>query len=83
MSTRERVRVIFADVFDAPDFELRDDMTADDVEGWDSLNHINLIIAIENEFAVQFEGTEIAALANVGDLFALLASRGVTNGGAP
>ena len=67
-------------MFNDPSFELRDDMTADDVEGWDSLNHINLIIAIESAFGVQFEGTEIAALARVGDLWPLLEKYDVTDG---
>jgi acyl carrier protein len=79
VTTRERVQEIFADVFDDPGFALRDDMTANDVEGWDSLNHINLIIAIESAFDVQFEGTEIAALATVGDLWPLLEKYGVTD----
>ena len=44
---RSQVQDIFRDVFDDPTLELRDDMTADDVDDWDSLSHINLIIAIE------------------------------------
>ena len=82
MTVHDRVQAIFADVFDDPNFTVRDDMTADDVADWDSLNHINLVIAIENEFAVEFEGTEIASLANVGDLFALLERHGVADGDA-
>ena len=80
MTVRERVRLVFADVFDDPDFELRDDLAAADVPGWDSLNHINLIVGIESEFGIQFEGEDIAALTCVGDLFALLAASGVGDG---
>lgn len=80
MTVRERVQGVFADVFDDPGLVLRDDMNANDIEGWDSLNHINLIMGVEAEFGVQFEGSEIAELANVGDLFALLERNGVTDG---
>lgn len=52
MTARDRVQAIFADVFDDPGFALRDEMTAADVPGWDSLNHINLIVGIETEFGV-------------------------------
>jgi acyl carrier protein len=79
VTVRERVRAIFADVFDDPDFELRDDLRAEDVPSWDSLNHINLIVGIEMEFGCQFDGDEIAALTCVGDLFTLLAQYGVSD----
>ena len=82
MTVRNRVQAIFADVFDDPEFELREEMTAEDVPGWDSLNHINLIVGIEGEFDVQFDGEEIAALTCVGDLFELLARSGVSDGTA-
>ena len=79
MTVHERVRTIFADVFDDPDFQIRDDLKAEDVKGWDSLNHINLIVGIESEFDVQFDADEIGALSCVGDLFALLDRHGVTD----
>lgn len=79
MTVRARVQAIFADVFDSPDFDLRDDLRAQDVPGWDSLNHINLIVGIETEFGVQFEGEEIAELSCVGDLFQLLARYGIAD----
>jgi acyl carrier protein len=82
MTVRERVQAVFADVFDDPEFELRDEMTAADVPDWDSLNHINLIVGIETEFGIQLDGEQIAALANVGDLFRLLAQHGVSDDGA-
>lgn len=79
MTVRARVQAIFADVFDDPAFDLRDDLRAQDVPGWDSLNHINLIVGIETEFNVQFESDEIAELACVGDLFQLLARYGIAD----
>jgi acyl carrier protein len=78
VTVRERVGEIFVDVFDDPDLILRDEMTADDVPGWDSLNHINLIVGIENEFGIEFDGAEIASMSCVGDLFSLLAKNGVS-----
>jgi acyl carrier protein len=76
MTVHERVRLVFADVFDDPGFQLHDDMTAANVAGWDSLNHINLVVGIESEFDVQFDAEEVAALSRVGDLFDLLARHG-------
>lgn len=79
MTVHERTRAIFADVFDDPEFQLRDDLKAEDVARWDSLNHINLIVGIESEFGVQFGVEEIAELSCVGDLFALLERHGVAD----
>lgn len=59
---------IFRDVFDDPSIELRDGMTAADVESWDSLNHINLIVAVERRFKIRFTTREVTTLRNVGDL---------------
>jgi acyl carrier protein len=59
---------IFRSLFRKPDLELRDDLTARDVQGWDSLNHVNLIIQIEEQFGIRFRNDEVARLANVGDL---------------
>ena len=47
-------------------------MTASDVEDWDSLNHINLIVAVEREFKVKFTTAEVSGLKNVGDLMDLI-----------
>jgi acyl carrier protein len=59
-------------VFDAPSLVLRDDMTAADVEGWDSLNHIGLIVAVERAFQVRFTVAEISRLNNVGTLIGFI-----------
>jgi len=71
----ERLTEIFRDVFDDDSIELRDEMTAADVEEWDSLNHINLIVAVEKSFRVKFTTQEVANLANVGEFIALLKSK--------
>ena len=49
--------------------------TADDVPGWDSLTHIDLIVAIEKHFKIRFTTGEVTALKNVGDLMDLIASK--------
>lgn len=54
------------------DFELDESMTAAEVPGWDSLNHINIILAVEKEFNIRFRNIEILRLRNIGDLQDLL-----------
>jgi acyl carrier protein len=71
----ERMTEIFRDVFDDDTIELRDEMTAADVEEWDSLNHINLIVAVEKSFRVKFTTQEVGNLANVGEFISLLKSK--------
>ena len=76
MTVRERLQSIFRDVFDNADFHIRDDMKPDDIPGWDSLNYINLIVGVESEFGVHFDGEEITSLTCVGDLLTLLDEHG-------
>lgn len=64
----ETLTPIFREVFDDPSLVLRDDMTAADVEKWDSLNHIDLIVAVERKFKIKFVTREVASLKNVGEL---------------
>lgn len=59
---------IFIDVLDDDDIVLTDQTTANDVKDWDSLNHIQLIVAIEKKFKIKFTTTEIGQFKNVGDL---------------
>jgi acyl carrier protein len=70
---------VFRDVFSDPSIILNEGMTAEDVDGWDSLAHINLIIAIEKRFGVKFATAEISRLkedsANVGSLLQALAGK--------
>lgn len=64
----QRMTPIFRDVLDNDALALRDDLTAKDVEEWDSLNHVKLVIAIENGFKVKFTTREISSWQNVGDM---------------
>jgi acyl carrier protein len=57
------------------DMELNDDTKATDVPGWDSLNHINVIIAVEKHFNIRFKNLEILRLKNIGDLQNLVNSK--------
>ena len=66
---------IFRVLFYLSDIELNDTLTAKDISGWDSFNHVNLIINIEEEFNVRFSNSEVGDLQNVGNLKTLLASK--------
>lgn len=70
--TKEKLERVFRDVFDKRDLKIFDSMTANDIEEWDSLMHINLIIAIEKEFSIKFTVTELAQLRDVGDTIRLI-----------
>jgi acyl carrier protein len=65
---------IFADVFDE-EIALKPEMTADDVDGWDSLTHIRLIISVEKAFKIKFSTSEVGKLKNVGEFVDLIASK--------
>jgi acyl carrier protein len=64
----EKVRSIFQEVFDNEDLEIHDEMQAKDVEGWDSLTHISLIMAIEESFSIKFSTREVMGFGNVGEM---------------
>jgi len=70
MTTREKVNQIFRMVFDDDTLRIRPDMTSNDVDGWDSLSHVNLITAIETRFNIRFTQKELLRQRNVGDLIA-------------
>jgi len=71
----DKLTSIFKILFNLPDLELTDDLSAKDVPGWDSFNHVNLIINIEEEFGVQFTNDEVGGMQNIGNLKTLLASK--------
>ncbi|KJU86477.1 acyl carrier protein [Candidatus Magnetobacterium bavaricum] len=72
MSNRERLEKVFRDVFDDEEIVIFDKMTAADIEKWDSLTHVQLIVAVEREFAVRLKTAEIIGFKNVGDLLHIL-----------
>ena len=66
------VQDIFRDIFDEEDMVIEDKTSSDDVEEWDSLNHINLVSAIEKEFEIRFALGELMALKDVGAMIDLM-----------
>ena len=68
----QRLTEVFQDVFDEDSIEVTPKLSADDVDGWDSLTHIRLILTIEKVFKIKFSTTEIGKLENVGELVALI-----------
>jgi acyl carrier protein len=70
--TRQRMERIFRNVLDDDALVLRPDMTAAEVENWDSISHIDLLVGVEREFGVRFTTAEAGGLKNVGDLESLV-----------
>ena len=68
-----RLSDIFEQVFEEGRIRVTPELSAKDVDGWDSLTHIRLILTIEKAFEVKFSTSEIGKLQNVGDLVALIA----------
>jgi acyl carrier protein len=75
MTPLEKLTGIFRTVFDNDEINLRPEMTADDVDGWDSLSHVNLILAVEKGFGIKFSQKEALSFRNVGDLIKSIESR--------
>ena len=66
---------IFRDFFDDDSLILHPEMTARDVDGWDSLAHVRLLLAIGRKYKIQFSASEIGSLRTVGDLVSLVARK--------
>lgn len=79
MDTREifeRLDRVFQDVFDDDTIHVTPKTTADDIEDWDSLEHITLISAVEREFRMKFKmGEIISSMKNVGEMASIIAAR--------
>ena len=71
----ETLTEVFRQVFEDPDITLTPETTADDVDGWDSLSHMNLIMAVENRMNVRFKPKEVLSFRNVGDLARTIESK--------
>lgn len=66
---------VFQDVFDDEEIHVTPETTADDIEDWDSLEHINLVVAIENEFGIKFNMNEVTSFKNVGEMVEIIVER--------
>ena len=64
----KRVEEIFREELEQEDLVLSDETTADDVDGWDSLSHVQLVAAMEEAFGIEFKSREILSWDNIGDL---------------
>jgi acyl carrier protein len=71
----EKLTSVFRKVFNDPELTVGETTTADDVDGWDSIAHVSLIVAVEKAFNVRFTTKEVKALANVGDFVRLIERR--------
>ncbi len=71
----KRLNQIFQDVFDDESITVQDATTADDIEDWDSLEHINLVVAIEKEFDIKFNMGDVSKMKNVGEMVDLILQR--------
>jgi acyl carrier protein len=68
MNTIEKLNEIFMDVLDLEELNLKRETTANDIEEWDSLSHILLIVNIEKQFKIRFTSREIQSWKNVGEM---------------
>lgn len=71
-----RLSEVFRDVFGDPSISVNADTTSSDIEDWDSIEHINLIAAVEDEFGMRFKMREVSGMKNVGEMIAIIAERG-------
>ena len=71
----ERMNLVFRDVFDDDSIVVTGTTTADDIEDWDSLEHINLIVALEEEFGMKFNMGEVTGMKNVGEAADIILAR--------
>lgn len=75
----EKLKEIFRETFNKPDLILEDNINASKIDTWDSFNHINLMINIEEEFNIRFTTEEISSVQNVGQLKGLIKKKLINN----
>lgn len=73
--TFEKLNEVFRDVFDDDSICVTDTTTSDDIEDWDSLEHINLIAAVEQEFGMKFNMGQVVTMKNVGEMADIIMSQ--------
>lgn len=71
----KKVNEIFADNLDLDNLSLSETTTADEVEGWDSLTHVQLVVAVEKAFKIRFNAKEIQSWKNVGEMIDSIQSK--------
>lgn len=71
----DRLNEVFQDVFDDDSLTVNPNTTAADIEDWDSLSHITLMAAVEDEFRMKFSMKEVVEMKNVGEMVSIIAAR--------
>ncbi len=75
MAVVDELTQVFEEVFDQSGLTLSPETTANDIEGWDSMSHVTMLMAVEEHFDIEFKPYEIANLVNVGALIALIENK--------
>lgn len=70
-----KLNEVFQEVFDDDTIMVTDTTSANDIEDWDSLEHINLVVSIEKEFNIKFDMAEVGKMKNVGEMVDLILTR--------
>ena len=70
-----RLTEVFRTVFDDDEIVITRDTVADDIEDWDSLEHIRLVSAVEREFKIKFNMREVSTMKDVGEMIDIIAAR--------
>ena len=72
----ERLNKVFQEVFDDDSIPVNDNTTADDIEDWDSFEHINLVVAVEEEFSFKIPMGKVVTMKNVGEMVDIIMETG-------
>ena len=72
----ERLNEVFREVFDDESICLEDETTSDDIEGWDSFEHINLVVAVQDEFNFKIPMGKVVTMKNVGEMVDIIMELG-------
>lgn len=72
----ERLTKVFQEVFDDDSIRLQDETTAEDIEDWDSFEHINLVVAVEDEFSFKIPMGKVVTMKNVGEMVDIILELG-------
>ncbi len=72
----ERLNKVFREVFDDDSIEVHDETTSDDIEDWDSFEHINLVVAVEEEFSFKIPMGKVITMKNVGEMVDIIMDMG-------